>query len=215
MSRGPFQRLLWTVYPRLYDRLWGNRLTDHLAARVVGLLRPGLPVDEVGAGTGLYTWHLHQAGVDVRAFEPDARMRRYLAVRLPGLAVSDSAIEELGYGAPAPRAVVAANVLHLVPDPGAALERLKRRAGRDGMVVLVGPAPRASLTRFCLALHKRGESVLGMLRFLSIHIALAPLVALGGGLRVASRSARMVDGATMDETVDGVVRLALFEGLAS
>ena len=91
----PFQRLLWTVYPRFYDRVRDNQLTDHLAARVVGLIPPGLPVDEVGAGTGLYTLHLYQAGMTVCAFEPDARMRRYLAARVPGLAVCDTAIEEL------------------------------------------------------------------------------------------------------------------------
>lgn len=207
-----FQRLLWTVYPRFYDHVWDNQLTDHLAARVVGLIPPGLPVDEVGAGTGLYTLHLHQAGMNVCAFEPDARMRRYLAARLPGLAVCDSAIEALGEGDVEPRVVVAANVLHLVPDPRAALERLRCRAGRDGLVIVVGPSSRASLTRFCLALRRRKESVIGILRFLSIHIVLAPLIALGGGLRLGRRSAQLIDGATMEVTVDGVAQLALFEG---
>lgn len=51
-----------------------------------------------------------------------------------------------------------------------------------------------------------------MLRFLAIHIALAPLIALSGGLTVGRQSARMTDGATLVETVDGVVQLALFEG---
>lgn len=211
MSRDPFQWLLWAIYSRLYDRVWDNRLTDHLAARVVDLIPPGLPVDEVGAGTGLFTWRLHQAGLDVRVFEPDARMRRQLVARLPGLAVCDSAIEELS-GAPGPRVVVAANVLHLVSDPGAALEMLRRRAGRDGLVVIAGPAPRASLTRFCMALHRRGEPVFGVLLFLSIHIALAPLIALGGGLKVSRRSAGGVDGTTSSETVDGVAQLVLLEG---
>lgn len=211
MSRDPFQRLLWAIYSRLYDHVWDNRLTDHLAARVVDLIPPGLPVDEVGAGTGLFTWRLHQAGMDVHVFEPDARMRHRLVARLPGLVVSDSAIEELS-DATEPRVVVAANVLHLVSDPGAALEKLRRRAGRDGLVVVVGPAPRASLTRFCLALHRRGEPALGVLRFLLIHIALAPLVALGGGLTVGRRSAGIVDATTSDETVDGVAQLVLFKG---
>jgi hypothetical protein len=208
----PFQRLLWRVYPRFYDRVWDNPLTDHLAARVVGLIPPGLPVDDVGAGTGLYTLHLHQAGMNVCAFEPDARMRRYLAARLPGLAVCDSAIEELSGGGAEPRVVVAANVLHLIPDPGAALEKLRCRAGRNGLVIVVGPSSRASLTRFCLALRRRNESVIGMLRFLSIHMLLAPLIALGGGLRLGRSSARLVDDATMEVTVDGVAQLALFEG---
>ena len=69
----------------------------------MGLIPPGLPVDEVGAGTGLYTFHLHQAGINVCAFEPDARMRRYLAARLPGFAVCNSAIEALGEGGAEPR----------------------------------------------------------------------------------------------------------------
>lgn len=212
IEKRPFQRLLWTVYPRFYDRVWDNQLTDHLAARVVGLIPSGLPVDEVGAGTGLYTLHLHQAGVNVCASEPDGRMRRYLTARLPGLTVCDSAIEELGDGGPESRVVVAANVLHLVPDPRTALERLRRRAGRDGLVIVVGPSSRASLTRFCLALRRRKESAIGMLRFLSIHIVLAPLVALGGGLRLGRRSARLTEGATMEVTVDGVAQIALFEG---
>jgi hypothetical protein len=183
-----------------------------LAGRVVGLIPPGLPVEEVGAGTGLYTLHLHEAGMKICAFEPDARMRRYLAARLPGLAVCASAIEELGEDGVEPRVVVAANVLHLVADPRAALERLRHRAGRGGLVIVVGPSSRASLTRFCLALRRRKESAIGMLRFLSIHIALAPLIALGGGLSLARRSARLMDGASVQLTVDGVAQLALFEG---
>ena len=51
-----------------------------------------------------------------------------------------------------------------------------------------------------------------MLRFLSIHMLLAPLIALGGGLRLGRSSARLVDDATMEVTVDGVAQLALFEG---
>lgn len=212
MSRNPFERLLWAVYPKLYDRIWDNRLTDHLATRLVELIPPGLPVDEVGAGTGLFTWHLRQAGMDLHVFEPDPRMRCRLAARLPGFDVSDSTIEDLGGDAPEPRAVLAANVLHLVSDPGAALEKLKRRAGRDGVVIVIGPTPRASLTRLCIALRRSGESALGVLRFLAIHIALAPLIALGGGLAVGRRSARTADGAALRETVDGVAQLAVFEG---
>ena len=208
----PFQRLLWAVYPRFYDHIWDNQLTNHLADRVVDLIPRGLPVDEVGAGTGLYTFHLHQAGIDVCAFEPDARMRHYLAARLPGLAVSNSAIETLSEGAERPRVVVAANVLHLVPDPRAALEKLRCRAGRDGLVVVVGPTSRASLTRFCLALRRRKESAIGLMRFLAIHIVLAPLIAFGGGLRLRRRSVRLIDGATTEVTVDGVARIALFAG---
>lgn len=212
MSRNPFRRLLWTVYPGIYDRAWDNRLTDHLAIRLVGLIPPGLPVDEVGAGTGLLTRCLHRAGVNVCAFEPDARMRRRLVSRLPGVSVCDSAIEDLSDDDLKPRVVVAANVIHLLPDPAAALARLRHRAGRGGLVVVLGPTPRASLTRFCLALHRRGEPALSLLRFLSIHLALAPLVALGGGLAVGRRSARAADGATLCETVDGVAQITLFEG---
>ena len=51
-----------------------------------------------------------------------------------------------------------------------------------------------------------------MLRFLSIHIVLAPLIALGGGLKLRHQSARLIDGATMEVTVDGVAQITLFEG---
>jgi len=79
-------------------------------------------------------------------------------------------------------------------------------------VVVVAPTPRASLMRLCLALRRRGESAPGVLGFLTIHIALAPLVALGGGLKVGRRMSRIVDGAAQCETVEGVAQVAVIGG---
>lgn len=170
---------LWRVYPSLYDILWDSALTDEIADELIADLPLELPVEEVGAGTGLFTQRLLAAGLHVIASEPDERMAARLRRRLPHLPLLPASIADLPAPERRPCTVVAANVLHLSHDPAGALTALRQRAGQDGTVAVVTPAPNATVRGTALARRRAGDRRRSAFAFLACHVLLAPLVALG------------------------------------
>ena len=171
----PFARALWAVYPCVYDHIWDNALTHSIANAVVSELPEALPVEEVGAGTGLFTQRIVNAGLTLTtSSEPNLRMRERLRRRLPSIAVADANLETLSPDRPEPCSVVAANVVHLTVDPMAAIATLRRRATRGGRVIVVTPSPEAALSTIARAMRRCGASRLIVLRFLALHVLLGP-----------------------------------------
>lgn len=207
-------RLHWKAYRSIYDALWDNELTTSVAEAVHEQLDDRMPVDEIGAGTGLVTQRLVAAGLHVTAVEPDDYLRRRLQMRCPAAEVSASPLKQLCPPRTRPRSVVAVNVAHFLDDPQDALDRLRRRAGEGGQLVVVTPSPTVSLTAVALAQRALGVPRRRVLRFLALHIAIAPLtIVLGASVRqrppVPERDARVA------RSLHGVSRLLVFDGIAS
>lgn len=209
MTRNPFHDLLWAVYPSVYDTLWDNRLTAGLADEVVRALPAGLEVDEVGAGTGLITHRIAASGLSVHPSEPNDRMRSRLRKRLPDLTVERLDLASLPPAAGPPRSVVAVNVLHLTADPEGDLRRLRAAAGQNGLVVVVTPAKGVGVMRVAAAARAAGGTLRDALRFVGIHVALAPLVLLSRKGRARALDA---GGASSVSSFAGVADIFVFAG---
>lgn len=176
------QRFLWRAYSRVYDTLWDNALTERVARELAhDCARFEMPIEEIGAGTGLVTMHLVALGGEVRASEPQAGMRLRLRHRVPHVVVNAGFVEDLTPIDGEARLVVAANVVHLTADPSVAIARLRRRAGGGGRVMIVTPDPSATVQGVARELRAVGESLGSILRFVAIHLLLAPFTALAGG----------------------------------
>lgn len=205
--------MFWSAYSSVYDRLWDQPLHHHTIEEAIGHLEPGLRVQEVGARTGLATQRLIGAGFTVDASEPNAAMRRRFAAALPGVPVLAGSVTDLptpADEAPA-RNVLAINVLHLVDDPSAVIDDLRRRAGPEGRVVIVVPVLGLTLGALTRAMRERGATRRQQARFLALQTLTAPLQA---GARV---QARPIDidghpGLVHLESISGVHHLAVFTG---
>ncbi|MFC4585646.1 class I SAM-dependent methyltransferase [Sphaerisporangium corydalis] len=90
-----------------------------------------LKVVDLGAGTGLLTRLLAEAGHEVTAVEPDPLMREKLAERLPGRVVVAGSAEEIPLAAGEADAVVAGQAYHWFdPEPAhAEIARVLRPGG--------------------------------------------------------------------------------------
>lgn len=106
-----------------------------LIDRLVRRYGSGLIAD-VGAGTGIFTAQLLEAGLEVVAVEPVAQMRALLASRLPEVPVLDGTAEDLPLDDAAAHCVVAAQAFHWF-DRGAALEEIHRVVRPGGFLVTV------------------------------------------------------------------------------
>ena len=106
-----------------------ERLVDELVAEAG--LRPGDPVADLGAGTGLFTTLLAARALAVVAIEPVEGMRRR-APQLPGVSWRDGTFESTGLPAASVRWVVAAQAFHWADPPRALPEahRVLRPGGR-------------------------------------------------------------------------------------
>ncbi len=136
-------RAYWDRNARLYDpsmRLLGRPLPRTLALvaeEVRGLGR----VLEVAAGTGLVTVAIARAAREVVATDYSASMVRELERRvaregLRNVACAERDLRALGYARASFDAVVAANVLHLVPDLAEALAALRAVLREGGRIVV-------------------------------------------------------------------------------
>lgn len=143
----------WERHAHRYDASVGvlrgpmRRMTEMAADAVRDLPK----VLEVAAGTGLVTAALAKAAKQVVATDYSAAMVGELSRRIVALGVLNVHVQESDlYSLPFPPktfdAVVAANVLHLVPDVAGALQALRR---------VVKPAGRVLVPTFC-----HGETLL-------------------------------------------------------
>jgi len=107
-----------------------------LASAVVPWLAPGSTVCDVGAGTGIVTELLYEAGMRVAAFDVSVRMLRRAAARLRGrVAVADAVA--LPLADVSVDAVVYVWVLHHVGDLAAALSETRRVLRPGGRAVCI------------------------------------------------------------------------------
>ena len=106
-----------------------------LVDRFVARYAEGLVAD-VGAGTGIFTAQLVDAGVEVVAVEPVAEMRDLLAVRLPAVTVLAGTAENLPLEEGAVHTVVAAQSFHWF-DHARALDEIHRVLRPGGFLVTV------------------------------------------------------------------------------
>ena len=207
------KRILWAAYSLAYDALWDNGCTAAAAAAVIAELDPSLPVEEVGAGTGLVTQHLVAAGLHVTASEPDPWMRRRFRSRLASTPLGNGGIEDLRDERSGPASVIAVNVVHLTQDPVAAIAELRRRATARGRVVVVTPCPSATLLSVGRAQRRIGVTRLHVMRFIALHVVLAPLTILAQGSKAPGRDAVALSaGADRTTTLDDASRLLVFSG---
>ncbi len=100
--------------PALWERLRG-----------LGVLRPGLRVVELGAGSGQATARLVDAGLDVTAVEPGAQLAATLRRRCPGAVVLETTAEEAELGEDGFDVAVAATSVHWLDLP-VVLPKLRR-----------------------------------------------------------------------------------------
>jgi SAM-dependent methyltransferase len=101
------------------------------------LVPPGCAVAvDVGAGTGLFTRALVEKAAQVIAVEPDARMRKVLAARSPGVRVVEGRGESIPLSDAAADAVFASSAWHWMDPERAVPEigRVLRDGGRFGLI---------------------------------------------------------------------------------
>lgn len=133
----------WNRHARNYDRsmkLLGGPIPG-MVARVAESVRGRERVLEVAAGTGLVTLTLAREARSVVATDYAAQMVATLRARVEAAGLTNVLCEpadiyQLGYAPGCFQAVVAANVLHLVPDLPAALAALRRVLAPGGTLIV-------------------------------------------------------------------------------
>ena len=128
------------VPPEAYDRFMG-RFSRPLAGKFLAELDPdgaavarGSRVLDVGAGTGVLTGRLREAGADVVAVEPSDSFVGALAGRHPDVEVVRATAEDLPFGDGAFDAALAQLVVHFMADPVAGLREMARVTRPGGIV---------------------------------------------------------------------------------
>ena len=168
----------WQRHARRYDRatVLLNRRFGALADRVAEALQGARRVLEVGAGTGLVTARIAHAVDALIATDRCPEMLAVLRARLAADGLANVEVEEadalvLAFPDGAFDAVVMANLLHLLPDPGRALDEARRVLGSGGL--LAAPT-------FC-----HGETVVAQLVSRGLGLTGFPVVTrfAGGALR--------------------------------
>ena len=112
---------------------------DGTGAAVARLIRPGDTVLECACGTGAITAAIAPTCASVIATDYSEGMlkqaRKKLA-RFPHVVVEQADITDLHYADHSFDAVVAGNVIHLLPEPGDALKELKRVTRPGGTIIV-------------------------------------------------------------------------------
>ena len=134
--------MIWDRVAPLYDlavSALNRRVYDGTGAVVARLIRPGDTVLECACGTGTITAAIAPACARVVATDFSEGMlkqaRKKLA-RFPHVVVEQADITDLRYADDSFDAVVAGNVIHLLPEPGDALKELKRVVRPGGTIIV-------------------------------------------------------------------------------
>lgn len=161
----------WKRHANRYDRVAHllNGSFDDMVARVAELVEGSARVLEVAAGTGLVTQAIAGVVEHLVATDTSEAMLEVLRARMADAGVSNVQVRQadalaLPFGDDEFDAVVAANILHLVPDPAAALSEMRR---------VLRPGGVASVPTFCHADTTTAHIVSRLLRL--------------GGFRVVTR----------------------------
>ena len=134
--------MIWDRVAPLYDlavNALNRRVYDGTGAVVARLIRPGDTVLECACGTGAIASAIAPACARVVATDFSEGMlkqaRKKLA-RFPHVVVEQADITDLHYADDSFDAVVAGNVIHLLPEPGDALKELKRVTRPGGTIIV-------------------------------------------------------------------------------
>ena len=134
--------MIWDRVAPLYDlavNTLNRRVYYGTGSAVARLIRPGDTVLECACGTGTITAAIAPACARVVATDYSEGMlkqaRKKLA-RFPHVVVEQADITDLHYADDSFDAVVAANVIHLLPEPGDALKELKRVTRPGGTIIV-------------------------------------------------------------------------------
>ena len=134
--------MIWDRVAPLYDlavSALNRRVYDGTGAVVARLIRPGDTVLECACGTGAIASAIAPACARVVATDFSEGMlkqaRKKLA-RFPHVVVEQADITDLHYADDSFDAVVAGNVIHLLPEPGDALKELKRVVRPGGTIIV-------------------------------------------------------------------------------
>ena len=134
--------MIWDRVAPLYDlavSTLNRRVYDGTGAVVARLIRPGDTVLECACGTGAIASAIAPACARVVATDFSEGMlkqaRKKLA-RFPHVVVEQADITDLHYADDSFDAVVAGNVIHLLPEPGDALKELKRVVRPGGTIIV-------------------------------------------------------------------------------
>lgn len=134
--------MIWDRVAPLYDlavSALNRRVYYGTGSAVARLIRPGDTVLECACGTGAITAAIAPACARVVATDFSEGMlkqaRKKLA-RFPHVVVEQADITDLHYADDSFDAVVAGNVIHLLPEPGDALKELKRVVRPGGTIIV-------------------------------------------------------------------------------
>jgi SAM-dependent methyltransferase len=135
------RRLFWACYAAIYDMVWAQPLGGELAAAIVSLAGcPPSLVADIGSGTGLIGEGFADHGHHVIAIDSNRSMLRSSAGWRRMAVVARC--EQLPLRTHSIDVVVAANLLHLLMDPVAALREMTRVRKGSGRAILSWPDDR-------------------------------------------------------------------------
>ena len=134
--------MIWDRVAPLYDlavNTLNRRVYYGTGSAVARLIRPGDTVLECACGTGTITAAIAPACARVVATDYSEGMLKQTGKKLaryPNVVVEQADITHLRYADNSFDAVVAANVIHLLPEPGDALKELKRVTRPGGTIIV-------------------------------------------------------------------------------
>ena len=134
--------MIWDRVAPLYDlavNALNRRVYDGTGDAVARLIRPGDTVLECACGTGAISAAIAPACARVVATDYSEGMLKQARKKLAkhsNVTVEQADITDLRYANDSFDAVVAGNVIHLLPEPGDALKELKRVVRPGGTIIV-------------------------------------------------------------------------------
>ena len=133
--------MIWDRVAPLYDlavNTLNRRVYDGTGTAVARLIRPGDTVLECACGTGAISAIAPTCARVVATVYSEGMLKqaRKKLARFPHVVVEQADITDLHYADDSFDAVVAGNVIHLLPEPGDALKELKRVVRPGGTIIV-------------------------------------------------------------------------------